>query len=196
MSTAAQDLRYQKTKKLILDAMVRLLRHENFDQITVKKICQEAGISRGAFYAHYYDKYDLVEQFQMEIIQKGNRLFTASEALDVPRLMMTMLHLLVDEGQLLALLISDHGSIEVQNKLKGIMRENAAKIILPLVTTEIAAGKEQKYILSFLSNAVFGVLQEWVNSGQQETPEELVRILAKVIPKFNFVKDSVPPVEL
>ncbi|MGZ2546862.1 TetR/AcrR family transcriptional regulator [Staphylococcus saprophyticus] len=36
----------------------------NFDEISVKDICKLAEISRGTFYLHYQDKYDLVSKYQ------------------------------------------------------------------------------------------------------------------------------------
>ena len=45
----------------ILKAMVSLLEVEKFDQITIKQICAESGVHRSTFYAHFEDKYQLME---------------------------------------------------------------------------------------------------------------------------------------
>ena len=39
-----------KTKRIIEEAMVRLLEKESFDQITTVELAQESGISRSSFY--------------------------------------------------------------------------------------------------------------------------------------------------
>ena len=45
---------------------------------------------------------------------------------------------------------------------------------------------EKHYLVIFFSNAAFGLLQEWINNGQKESPEELVRILNKIVP-YKFI---------
>jgi len=57
------DLRVQKTVSALLAAICVLLDKRNFIHITVNDICEEAQISRATFYAHYNDKYDLLEDW-------------------------------------------------------------------------------------------------------------------------------------
>jgi len=55
------DLRSIKTEKALRLAMLSLLEKQNFGRIKVIEICDEALMSRAAFYAHYNDKYDLLK---------------------------------------------------------------------------------------------------------------------------------------
>ena len=48
----------ERTKRDILQALLRLVDTTPFEHVTVKDICQEAGVSRPTFYAYYRDKYD------------------------------------------------------------------------------------------------------------------------------------------
>ena len=61
------DLRIIKTKKILFETLLKLMKHKNFDKIKISDICEEALINRSTFYAHYQDKYelldDLVEDF-------------------------------------------------------------------------------------------------------------------------------------
>ena len=56
------DLRIRKTQERLQNALLELLETEELKAITVKKICDKAGISRNAFYQHYRYKEDLYEQ--------------------------------------------------------------------------------------------------------------------------------------
>ena len=64
------DVRIIKTKRSIHNALKRLLKEKKFDEISVKDICKEGDLSRGTFYLHYKDKYDLAYKYQIEIMKK------------------------------------------------------------------------------------------------------------------------------
>ena len=57
------DLRIVKTKKVLFDTLLKLMRQKNFDKIKISDICDEALINRSTFYAHYEDKYELLDDF-------------------------------------------------------------------------------------------------------------------------------------
>ncbi|WP_318766215.1 TetR/AcrR family transcriptional regulator [Lactiplantibacillus carotarum] len=57
-----RDVRKIKTERDIQRAFLALLTAKGFRQLTVADICTTAMISRSTFYAHYLDKYDLLEQ--------------------------------------------------------------------------------------------------------------------------------------
>lgn len=56
-----EDLRIIKTHKALQGALQRLLELRIFGRLTVNDLCEEAQLSRTAFYAHFKDKYDLLE---------------------------------------------------------------------------------------------------------------------------------------
>jgi AcrR family transcriptional regulator len=52
--------------------MQAMLRCRSFHKITVYDICEKALVSRGAFYAHFSDKYDLLESLLREMRETIN----------------------------------------------------------------------------------------------------------------------------
>ena len=54
-----EDKRIRRTKKLLRQALTRLMLQKDFQSITVTDVVREADINRGTFYAHYRDVYDL-----------------------------------------------------------------------------------------------------------------------------------------
>ncbi|MFC6649385.1 TetR/AcrR family transcriptional regulator [Paenibacillus rhizoplanae] len=61
-----KDPRVIRTKKLIQDALMTLVQKKDFDDITVKDISEKATINRATFYAHYVDKYVLLDDMISE----------------------------------------------------------------------------------------------------------------------------------
>ncbi|MBP5631164.1 MAG: TetR/AcrR family transcriptional regulator [Clostridia bacterium] len=48
-----QESKYQYTASLMDEALLLLLEQKDYDAITVKEICQKAGVNRSTFYLHY-----------------------------------------------------------------------------------------------------------------------------------------------
>lgn len=57
-----EDPRVLRTRQLIRTAFRDLLQRKGFDAITIKDIAQEATINRATFYAHFEDKYALLDE--------------------------------------------------------------------------------------------------------------------------------------
>ncbi|MBP5091023.1 MAG: TetR/AcrR family transcriptional regulator [Bacilli bacterium] len=59
--TKRLDARVIRTKRDLRSSLLSLLKEEPFEKITVKMICDHASINKMTFYAHYQDKYDLLD---------------------------------------------------------------------------------------------------------------------------------------
>ena len=55
MKTLPSDHRTRVTKMLIRRAFTDLLRSKPIQSITIRELCERAGINRGTFYCHYTD---------------------------------------------------------------------------------------------------------------------------------------------
>lgn len=56
------DPRIRRTRQLLHDALARLLESRDFDSLSIQEIAEEATLNRGTFYAHYADKFALLEE--------------------------------------------------------------------------------------------------------------------------------------
>lgn len=57
------------TKKLLRDALIKLLQKKHIDDISVSKLCQEAQINRTTFYRHYQTPHDVLIETELELIK-------------------------------------------------------------------------------------------------------------------------------
>jgi len=74
------DLRVQKTLKAIQNALYKRLKLRSFSQMTVNELCEEAQISRPAFYTHFNSKYDLLKFCLSNIGEKMNVLIDKNKS--------------------------------------------------------------------------------------------------------------------
>ncbi len=73
--TEKLDPRVVRTRNAIQSALKELLLERRFEEITVQDITERAGVNRATFYAHFQDKYDLLEGSLATDLRK--RLFAA-----------------------------------------------------------------------------------------------------------------------
>jgi AcrR family transcriptional regulator len=57
------DPRVKRTRSLILGAFEGLLAEKGFESISVQDVTDKAEINRATFYAHFRDKYELLDRF-------------------------------------------------------------------------------------------------------------------------------------
>ncbi|KOY77664.1 hypothetical protein RZ71_04970 [Apilactobacillus kunkeei] len=60
----------EKTRKQIINAFMELVSKYEIKEVTVKQIAELAGVSRGTFYQHYYDKYAIFDDQKKMIFQE------------------------------------------------------------------------------------------------------------------------------
>src|SRR5262245_4849375 len=60
MKSTKSDRRSERSRRLLGDALVSLLAQGRYVDLTVQDILDRAGVGRSTFYAHYWDKDDLL----------------------------------------------------------------------------------------------------------------------------------------
>jgi AcrR family transcriptional regulator len=61
LPSESQDPRVRRTRQLLQQALADLLHTRDFDKLSVHEITTAAGLNRATFYAHYPDKFALLE---------------------------------------------------------------------------------------------------------------------------------------
>jgi AcrR family transcriptional regulator len=60
MSKPRIDPRVTRTRQLLFDGLIDLVKTNRWDKIRVQDVLENTGVSRSAFYAHFDNKYDLL----------------------------------------------------------------------------------------------------------------------------------------
>jgi AcrR family transcriptional regulator len=58
-----QELKSKETKEKIFQAAIRILQKNGYENLSIKNICEEAGVSNGSFYHHFKTKDDLLSYY-------------------------------------------------------------------------------------------------------------------------------------
>ena len=70
-----EDRRIKKTKKNLKRTLIDMLQDMPFERISVTELCTRADTSRITFYTHYSDKYALVDDIFMDMIEAGTKIY-------------------------------------------------------------------------------------------------------------------------
>lgn len=65
------DNRVRYTKMVLQQALLQILSGKNIDRVTVKELCEKAGVNRGTFYLHYSTPNDLLREIEQQFIDEN-----------------------------------------------------------------------------------------------------------------------------
>ena len=99
------DPRIRRTRQLLQDALRKLLDQKGFDDITVQDITEAATLNRATFYAHYPDKFALLEEPHHVLFQIVFELAVQQSNLEVWKYAVGELFVHLDGGLHLAFFI-------------------------------------------------------------------------------------------
>lgn len=71
------DRRIARTRKAVRDALVSLVKEQEFDRITVRDLTERADIGYATFYRHYKSKDELVTQVCLDVVLTAAAIFHA-----------------------------------------------------------------------------------------------------------------------
>lgn len=181
------DRRIKRTKAAIREAMAACVNEAGFDDLSVKDITRRAGINRGTFYLHYHDKTDLVRQIQDEIILDVEQIILNSAPSSLAELsasaaplpvLVRLFNYLKGDAALINAMLMQPGCGGFHEKIRCALERNLRDIGFFAGAEPSRFQVPARYLISYVLSAHLGVLQEWLQSGCQESPEEMARILS------------------
>lgn len=186
------ESKYFKTAAKMDDALIRLLEKKEFEYITIKELCSEAGVNRSTFYLHYENMADLLE----ETLEYMGTKFTGYFEIDEKNTMKSLSEgkpedlIFVTEKNLESYLnfIKDHRSLFfaamnyperfASAKSFEVLSE---KLFYPVMSKFNVPENEQTYILMFYIKGIMGILQQWIINGCEDSVEFITEMIIKVI---------------
>ncbi|MED1558652.1 TetR/AcrR family transcriptional regulator [Bacillus paramycoides] len=190
MRDVKMDLRVIRTKESIRDALVELIEEKGLATLTVKDITTRAKINRGTFYAHYQDKYDLVDKCEEEFMQEMVTMIlenfpnilaeqenNSSTTIPVKLLVSIFEHL--DRNRVfMKAILGPKGDLSFQTKWKNFIWKTLFQSNKNPHIQQENFLVPAEYLLSYVASANLGVIQQWLNNDKKESPQEMAHILS------------------
>ncbi|MCD8354380.1 MAG: TetR/AcrR family transcriptional regulator [Clostridiales bacterium] len=186
------ESKYFNTARKMDEAFLRLLEQKDFEYITVKELCAEAGVNRSTFYLHYETIADLLT----ECVENMNRQFseyfqtTLSEFQQTIRTATLEQLFLVTPDYLVPYLtyISEHRTVfKVALAKPEIMRTDQTYASLfctifdPILQRYGVPEEERDYLLAFYIQGMMGIVRRWLLLDCQTTVDDIARIIMNAV---------------
>ncbi len=69
----------QKSRDKILDSALKLFTHHGYDNVSIDQLMEHAGLTRGAFYAHFKNKSDIYAEAILAALKHGETLLAQAD---------------------------------------------------------------------------------------------------------------------
>lgn len=172
-----EDKRIRRTKKLLRQALTRLMQQKDFKSITVTDVVREADINRGTFYAHYRDVYDLRERIEAEMIADFRGMIAGlrpSETASLQPVLNRAVDYLEENREIVTALTQVSGGDGFGKKLIGVLEECRLEG-MPFRSVE------DVYVARFLATGMVGMLEKWITESQPIPKNEMITLMMRVL---------------
>ena len=179
MANIKDNRRSQYTRTALRRALLMLMLEKPVDRITVKELCDAADINRGTFYAHYASPEQLLSQVENEFyLDLLAEVSSFREAEDVERIFVDALKALRERRELASALFGPHGDREFLSRVVRVAHD------MCIVQWSAVSPKADRDLLeklySYISFGVAHLIQDWLATGAEESPERMAAILTDV----------------
>lgn len=184
----SQDLRVTKTYRLLAQGFTALLEEKDFENITVKELCDRSMIRRTTFYKHFSDKYEYLSFYIRQIRDEFYRRDFPGEDETTGALFLRMARrtiLFLNENEtMVRRILNSRMSLTLLDALEEQIQEDITARLL----SEEAKGKElpvsAEFYAAFCVGGYIRILRQWLSKKEVFSEEEVlesVRLMTSLI---------------
>jgi len=178
------DPRVNRTRKLLEQAFLELMSEKGFQDITIQDITERATVNRATFYAHFEDKYDLLDSFIRrqfhEVLAEKVPLAPGHTIERLRQIIVTVMEYLTQIHR--QCVRPDH---QVEPMFESAVQEELMKYLLDWFAITppslIPKGVNPQTASNVWSWAIFGTAIQWAHEVQKVSAEEIAREIAVVL---------------
>lgn len=176
-----EDRRKRRTKKLLKNAFLHMLKQKDITQISVTSLCEMVDINRTTFYLHYNDIYDLLEDFENDFLNQIDTfvdtiILSPLTSLEVTKAVLTFIY---ENKEILSLFL-------IQKKEEYFYKRIDVKVrqLFSIKTRQIykvyTNEEEFEKILSFFTYGFYGIYYDWIKNDCKEDIDKIANLTTQL----------------
>lgn len=158
------ESKYFNTAAKMDEALIFLLEKKDLEYITVKEICEKAGVNRSTFYLHYETISDLVNEAQ-------DLIFISRDYL------LPYLQFIKDNKKVYRAAFRNPGCMQAHIRY-GNLKKN---IIEPVLEKFNVPAPYQHYYTAYYIEGIMAIIKEWLNQDCSEDIETIAHVIEQCV---------------
>ena len=182
------ESKYFSTAAKMDKAFLQLLEKKDFAYITVKELCEAAGVNRSTFYLHYETMGDLLA----ECTQYLNEQFLAHMKHDsasfiaklrdcpldelylvTPEYLTPYLSYIKENQRLFRTSLENAGTLHLNDSYAGLLRH----VIMPILDRYGVPEADRRYLVAFCINVLMAIITEWLKNDCTDSIKHIVAVM-------------------
>lgn len=166
--------RAKDTEMRVEAVFLSLLSKKHISKITVREVCEGAGITRTSFYSHYEDVYDLLHKIEHKVTVQMVPFLTDKDTqqVHITRDSFVKIFRFIGENRIFYQYYFQNTNEEITFTLNHIRH----------FPKEYGENKEtlspqRQYRIAFFMGGLNAIIRQWLERDCADTPEEMVTIL-------------------
>ncbi len=190
--------KYFNTAQLMNEALIILLDKMDYELITIKAICNKAGVNRSTFYLHYETMDDLLAETIENINKRFMEKFSSYDITPIDPKISSLDELVfineqyflpylefIKENRRVYQLVNSHPNLFKTNKTYDSL---FTYMLGPIFNRFGISEEEAHYMLSYYLNGINALIMKWAENGCQEDINEIYQIVLKCIRPHQGIK--------
>ncbi len=178
-----ENQRIMLTKKLIQDALLKLLQSTELNCISIRQLCEKAGINRTTFYHHYGSQYDVLKEMSQNYVRDIEEAIQSAQAADcdaIQNAIEFVFQYMEDHLALSRILLNSNSDLDFPNELFSI--PGIMELMVQYIPKEVDPQLKQSIILFAISGS-YHLLREWINKDERLSAKEEARLVLHLAAK-------------
>src|SRR6202140_2130928 len=178
---AKLDPRIRRTRKLLQDALRKLLAEKEFDKISVQDITEAATLNRATFYAHHADKFallgELIRVSFLELLAQRNVQFDGGCSTAFQVIILAVCDYLNE-------LQKSHSFNQHQFEpfVEATVIDQIRIVLLDgFQRHPVERSIPAEMIAATASWAIYGAVKQWINTAERVPAEEFVAVAVELV---------------
>lgn len=174
------------------EAFLELLAKKDFAYITVKEICEKAGVNRSTFYLHYETIGDLLEESAKHIIdrfvdcmpqntvdflEKLNDRPLEELYLITPEYLIPYLNYIKEHRRVFRTTLEQASTLKMDEAYLALNRH----IFTPILERFYVPPEDRAYMMSFYISGLIAVINEWLKNDCKDPVEHIISVMQTCI---------------
>ncbi len=186
------ESKYFNTAIKMDEALISLLEKKDFEYITIKEICDTAGVNRSTFYLHYENTTDLLQETTKYIIDKHFAYYNVdkkdvivgieekrpSEMIFITEEYLTpYLTFIKDNRRIFQVAIKQFDAMNMEKVYDALFR----LVFEPVLEQFRVPQNKRPFVIKFYLSGVFAVVMEWIKNDCEEDIKVIIEIISDCV---------------